>query len=211
MKTTLDHALEYFRKDFSIIPIVPKGKKPAIQSWESNKTRRANETQIVQWFSNSECNIAILTDRISRILTFDIDGDVAKEQFNRVVEGLDNDHEGSIIKTAIKNTMSIKTGGGNTNVIVGFNPDDFFPDGEETIKNAVFWRSNNNGNGNDDGHSEIRLKAEGGYIVGPPSVHPNGNKYELINGCSPAILSKEQIKKLIAAFNDGGGKEKALG
>jgi hypothetical protein len=92
----------------------------------------------VQWFSNSQCNVAIVTGRISRILTFDIDGDMAKEQFNRVVEGLDND-EGHIIKTAIKNTMSIKTGGGNINLIVGFNPDDF-PD-EEIIKNAVLWRS----------------------------------------------------------------------
>jgi hypothetical protein len=210
MKTTLDHALEYFRKDFSVIPIVPRGKKPAIQSWESNKTIRADETQIVQWFSNSQCNVAIVTGRISRILTFDIDGNVAKEQFNQIVEGLYNDDDGAIIKTAIKNTMSIKTGGGNTNVIVGFNPEDFFSDGQEIIKNAVLWRSNNNGNGNDDGlHSEIRLKGEGGYIVAPPSIHPNGNKYELINGSSPVVLSKEQIRTLIAAFNDGSRKDKA--
>lgn len=46
MKTTLDYALEYYHKYFSIIPIIGKDKKPAIQSWEENKTKRADEKQI---------------------------------------------------------------------------------------------------------------------------------------------------------------------
>ena len=52
----------------------------------------------------------------------------------------------------------------------------------------------------DEKHNEIRLKAEGGYIVAPPSIHPNGNRYELINGNSPSILSKDPVKKADSAI-----------
>jgi hypothetical protein len=197
MKTTLDYALEYCHKHYSVIPLVSKDKKPAINSWELNKTARADEKQIVQWFSNSENNIAIVTGRISSIIAFDIDGDAAKEQFFQRVEAFNDDS----IKAAVKNAMRIRTGSGNTNIIIGFKPEDF-AEGEE-IKNAVLWGDNSNG-----GHSEIRLEAEGGYIVAPPSTHPNGNKYELVDGVSPAVLSKEQIQKLIVAFNDDD-KEKS--
>ena len=48
----------------------------------------------------------------------------------------------------------------------------------------ILWRETNDNNGenigeeqanNNHNHSEIRLKGEGGYIVAPPSLHPNNN------------------------------------
>jgi DNA-binding transcriptional MerR regulator len=193
MKTTLDYALDYYHKSFSVIPVINKDKKPAIRSWELNKNTRADEKQIQQWFSNngSNNNIAIVTGCISRVIAFDIDGDAAKEHFYRIVEGLDDDS----LKNIIHNTTTMRTGSGNTNIIVGFNPEDF-QQGEQ-IKNAVLWHSN------DDKHNEIRLKAAGGYIVAPPSIHPNGNSYELLNGMSPVVLSKTQLNKLIPSLRNG--------
>ena len=58
-------------------------------------------------------------------------------------------------------------------------------------------------------HSEIRLKGEGGYIVAPPSIHPNNNEYTLVNGIDPIILKREQIQKLIELFSkDGFNRDK---
>jgi hypothetical protein len=198
METTLDYALDYCRKSFSVIPIINKDKRPAIQSWELNKTTRADERQIRQWFSNggSSNNVAVVTGSVSKIIAFDIDGEVAKEHFYRTVEELDDS-----LKDIIHNTTSIKTGSGNTNLIVGFNPQDFQEGGQ--IKNAVLWHSNS------DKHNEIRLKAEGGYVVVPPSIHPNGSSYELLNGISPVLLSRKELEELIVALrNEHENKEK---
>jgi hypothetical protein len=195
VETTLDYAWEYCKRSFSVIPIIARDKKPAIQSWESNKTTRANEEQIQEWFSNgSTNNIAVVTGNVSRILAFDIDGDEAKEYFYCIVEELDDS-----LKDIIYNTTAIKTGSGNTNLIISFNPEDFQED--EKIKNVVLWYSN------DNKHNEIRLKAEGGYIVVPPSVHPNGNRYELLNRVSPAVLSRKQLEILIDTLRNGRKKE----
>jgi hypothetical protein len=192
MKTTLDYALEYYHKNFSVIPVISKDKKPAIQSWEESKNTRADKKQIQEWFSNggNSYNIAIVTGAVSQIVAFDIDGKAAREHFDSTIKELDDDS----LKVIIHNTTFMKTGSGNTNLIVGFNPQDF-QEGEQ-IKNAVLWHSPG------DKHAEIRLKAEGGYIVVPPSIHPNGNKYELLNEFSPAILSREQLEALIVALRN---------
>src|ERR687896_1668383 len=122
MKTLLDYAVEYYRKNFSVIPIISKDKKPAIQSWEENKTKRADEKQLREWFLNgSNNNIAIITGSISKVIAFDIDGDAAKEYFYRTVKELDDDS----LMEIIHNTTSLKTGSGNTNIIVGYNPQGF--------------------------------------------------------------------------------------
>ena len=75
--------------------------------------------------------------------------------------------------------MKIKTGSGNVNYILGINPADFV-DGER-IETSVLWRGKTD-------HTEISLKADGAYAVAPPSEHPSGNRYELVDGIlSPAV------------------------
>lgn len=135
------------------------------------------------------CNIAILTGIISRIIVFDIDGDEAEKHFDTLVESLCDTE----IENVIKNTMQTKSGSGQgKHVVLRFNPKDF-QNGQE-IKTTTLWI----GEGK---HNEIKLKAEGGYILVLPSLHASGNRYEFINKVEPCILTKQRILKLVHAFN----------
>lgn len=184
--STLQFALSYYRLGFSVIPLINGTKKPAIK-WLRYRTTTVDQQQIYKWFEHSNADIAIITGLVSCIVEFDIDGQVATDHFLNTVENiLDED-----IRNKIKNTTKIKTGNGNINYILGLNATDF-PNGE-VIKSSVLWRGKEN-------HSEISLKADGAYAVAPPSEGSTGQRYELIGGIKPEVLSKQQLVTLIAAL-----------
>jgi hypothetical protein len=183
---TLAFALEYVQLGHSVIPLKPGTKIPLLGSWEPYQRKLAPNEQIEAWFSNghAENNIAIVTGRISHIIAFDIDGQEALARFNRAVESLDDD-----VNTALKYTLCIKTGSGNTNIVIGLRQEEFASD-DDKIPNSVLWR----GKSGITDHNEIRLKGEGGYIVAPPSIHPNGNRYGIINGSIITITALSNIQ-----------------
>jgi Bifunctional DNA primase/polymerase, N-terminal len=89
--------------------------------------------------------------------------------------------------------MQTKSGSGQSkHIILRFNPEDF-QNGQD-IKTTTLWI----GEGK---HSEIKLKAEGGYIIVPPSLHASGNRYEFINKVEPHALTRDQILELISTFD----------
>lgn len=205
-KTTLNYGLEYSENKISIIPLLPKSKIPSIPSWQKYQNVHAEKDLIVSWFSNGWLdgnNIALVTGKVSRIIALDIDNQEARTHLQKVIENIDD--EG--IRTAIQNTMQIKTGSGNINIVFGFKVEEF-PD-NQSIKNTVLWHSKEN-----RGHNEIRLKGEGGYIVAPPSTY-SGNRYEQVNRIEDLIiLFRAQINKLISALKGQHGnntdQEKAI-
>ena len=190
---TLAFALKYIQQRYSVIPLKSGSKVPFINSWEPYQKTFASEGQLDAWFSNGHAhnNIAIVTGKISSIIAFDTDGEEALARFNRAVESLDDDQE---LKTALKDTMRIRTASGNTNVVIGFRIEEFIStDDDKLLANRVLWTNGK--------HSEIRVKGERGYIVAPPSVLADGKRYELIDGKSTVtILSKTHFNALISAI-----------
>jgi hypothetical protein len=75
---------------------------------------------VIQLFQvKKDCNIAVLTGKVSTKFAFDIDGENAEKCFEEAVKSLDDQE----IKDAIKNTMQTRTGSGcDKHVILGLNP-----------------------------------------------------------------------------------------
>ncbi len=76
--SNLRWAKEYKDKGFSIIPLISKGKIPAIESWTEYQNRIATEDELEKWLANgSENNIGIVTGKISGIDVLDLDSQEA--------------------------------------------------------------------------------------------------------------------------------------
>jgi hypothetical protein len=91
-KSKLDWARYYvFELGFSVIPLKPKSKLPAVNSWKEFQSRRPTEVELVNWFGSGEYNIAIVTGQISGIIVVDLDSGAAIEnarKFNMIVTPL---------------------------------------------------------------------------------------------------------------------------
>lgn len=78
----LEMALELVRAGKSIIPIQPKGKKPALPKWEEYQTRIPTEDEVCGWFKrNPKANIALVCGAISNIVAVDVDGEQGQAWF----------------------------------------------------------------------------------------------------------------------------------
>ena len=68
-------AITYSRLGFSVIPLIPGEKKPAV-AWKPYQKKRADEKQITAWWSaNPKCNVGIVTGEISDLFVVDIDSE----------------------------------------------------------------------------------------------------------------------------------------
>lgn len=80
----LNMALEMVRAGKSIIPIQPKGKRPAIKSWEEYQTRIATEDEVQGWFKkNPDINIALVCGEVSGLVAVDVDGEQGQAWFKQ--------------------------------------------------------------------------------------------------------------------------------
>lgn len=74
-----DHALQYAKAGFSIIPLKPRKKTPLIK-WARFQKRKATEKEISNWWRKwPDANIGLLTGKINGITVFDQDGPQAEQ------------------------------------------------------------------------------------------------------------------------------------
>lgn len=62
----LDQALRYLAMGFSVIPVRPRDKRPALNTWKEFQQRRPSEAEVREWFKDEALNIAIITGSVWR-------------------------------------------------------------------------------------------------------------------------------------------------
>lgn len=146
----LKAALYYKNKfGFSVIPIAPGKKSPPLVEWEEFQNRKATDEEITEWWTKTpDANIAIITGKISNLAVVDFDKYDPKYSEDTALEYFPD----TIL------TPSVATPGGGTHL--------YFQSPHEGLRN------------NARALPGIDLRAEGGYVVAPPSVNGNGKRYE---------------------------------
>ena len=157
-----------FRMPMAILPL--KGKTPATpHGWKDASTE---EVQIKEWWKKMpNANIGIATGKINNILVIDVDINHAKgkcgdESLNELVKDLGE----------LPPTWECITGSGGRHLYFKY------PSGHE-IRNSASKIA-----------KDIDVRANGGYIVAPPSVHPETRKeYRWKTGASPENIELAEL------------------
>lgn len=151
----LTAALEYAAQGLAVFPLQPKEKKPITKNGFYSAT--TDPATIKQWWNEyPAANIGIATgQRSGGLVVVDLDKHITET--GEVIEGYDSLREWQNKNGMLPDTAGTITGSGGNHWLFRLN--------KET--------------GNRTGLlTAVDIRADGGYIVAPPSIHPNGNKYE---------------------------------
>lgn len=152
----LEAALKYARDGLAVFPLKARSKEPA--TIHGVKDATTNREQIEEWFfKRPGLNIGIATgSKSDGLFIIDVDIDEKKGKNGRdELKKWQHEHGAELPETA-----NAITGGGGFHLL--YKTSDILPE----VKNRVNMLPG------------IDIRGEGGYFVAPPSVHPNGKKYE---------------------------------
>lgn len=165
----LDAALDYAKRGWPVFPCCPRSKIPATPHGFKDAT--TDEKLIRAWWAlEPDYNVAIATGHASGVYVLDIDDKPGRS----VDEAL------ASLGLGWPETPTVRTGGGGVQLFYAF------PTGSDlSITGGKLGLG-------------IDTRGNGGYVVAPPSIHPNGNPYKWMD-CEDAALAPtpaEIIKRL---------------
>lgn len=165
-----DAALEYAARGWAVFPVKAGTKQPRTAHGFKDATR--DPAKIKEWYSRyPDDGVAIATGPRSGLLVIDIDEDEEKGKHGRqTLEDWELLHE------SLPATLTARTGRGGQHLYFSY-------DGE--IGNRTGLREG------------IDIRARGGYVVAPPTIHPNGTPYEWESGTDQ---EPAEINDVVLAF-----------
>jgi hypothetical protein len=194
-------ALDYGRLGWSVIPIEARQTGSPIH-WQVYQHRHPEKTEIADWFTRwPTANLAIVTGVVSSLVVLDLD---PRQGGEASLERLEQEH------SPLPETVEAQTGGDGRHLYFG-HPGQMIPDRLDLAPG-------------------IELRADGGYVVAPPSLHACGNSYRWVRSPDvfhleplPAWLARaaarsrevapdppEQLQLLLKRGVDEGGRHQAI-
>lgn len=150
----------YLALGWSVIPMQPRGKRPLIR-WARFQRQRPTDEDVEHWFARwPDANVGVVTGAVSGLLVLDVD---AGHGGDASLAGLEREH------APLESTVECLTGGGGRHLY-------FLHFGEAVPNRAGFLAG-------------LDLRGDGGVVVAPPSIHPNGRPYRWREGRDPLALA----------------------
>ena len=168
----LDAAIEYASKGLAVFPVKAKGKNPLTNNGVKDAT--TNFDQIEKWWKRyPSANIGIACGEVSGgLLVVDLD------EKDNGISGADSLNQWERENGQLPDSWRSLTGSGGVHIFYKL---------DGTTKNRVNLL---------DG---VDIRSDGGYIVAPPSVHPNGHRYEWEYGPDDLEIAEadDTVKELL--------------
>lgn len=148
-------AIRYAELGFAVFPCEPRGKAPLGRLAPNGSRSATHDPEQVRrlWRQAPDANVGVATGTSSRLLVVDLDGEEGLESF----AGLTAAHgpPSSSSKRPVGST--VRTGSGWHLWLLAFDP----------VPNSASKLA-----------PKVDTRGQGGYVLAPPSVHPNGAVYE---------------------------------
>ena len=143
----------YIECGFTLVACAPKGKKPIESGWQNSKSTTMED--YYRWIQkNPHINIGMLTGKSSGVIGIDADGEEGRKHLEKISKG------------DLPDTAKFTTPGGGIRLLYKY------PNHIE-LKTKVDRLEGE--------HSEVCFMSDGKQTLLPPSIHPNGGRYEWIN------------------------------
>ena len=131
-----------------------KGKHPRLNWRKQIKDRLSDEELELWWRKYPNSNVGIVTGEISQVIVIDIDGE----------KGLKSLKEIGLTLDTMPPTPTARTGGGGYHLYYRY------------VKGAIKTRVNV--------LEKVDIRADGGIVIAPPSLHQSGKNYKWLKGKS---------------------------
>ena len=156
MVSVSDLVQDYMGRGWSIIPIKPGDKRPLVR-WEQFQHRPPGAAEVCDWFRAwPDAGIGIVTGTVSGLVVLDVD---VRHGGDVALQQLKREHG------RLPTTVECRTGGGGRHL--------YFAHPGGLVRNKVGLAPG------------IDIRADGGYVVAPPSLHASGLRYVWADGRAP--------------------------
>lgn len=170
-------ALQYAARGWSVVPVEPAGKRPIVP-WLDLQQRRATREEIDAWYAQRpDANVAIVTGAISGLVVLDVD---AMHGGPSSIEAWGRAYGPLPI------TVEARTGGGGRHL--------YFSHPGLLTANRVGLAAG------------VDLRADGGCVVAPPSLHVSGRRYAWAAGRAPDDTDLAPLPDWLRRLTHPGGK-----
>ena len=165
-------ACGYLDRGWSVVPVKRRDKTPLV-AWRDYQNRLPARREVESWFDRwPDANIGIVTGQISNLVVLDIDPR----------HGGDESLERLALRFGrLPPTLTSETGGGGRHLYFAA------PAEPAALPSRVAVAPG------------IDVRAEGGMVVAPPSVHPSGRRYRWVS-CGNACRDAAPLPRWLVAL-----------